>query len=210
MSTRGRFITLEGGEGAGKSTLAPALAAALRERGLRVTLTREPGGTPAAERVRALLLAADTGALDPTAELLLMFAARALHLRDLVRPALERGEWILCDRFTDASYAYQGGGRGVPTTFIDQLVQQVHGDLSPDLTLLLDLPVSAGMARAQVRGVADRFETERTEFFERVRSCYLGRARAEPWRFRVLDASAAPGAVLQQALTALASLLSRV
>jgi len=206
MSARGRFITLEGGEGAGKSTLARALAEALRARGLEVILTREPGGTPLAERVRDVLLARTAERVDPKAELLLMFAARALHLDGLIRPALARGAWVISDRFTDASYAYQGGGRGVPAALIDELARQIHGDLWPDATLLLDLPVALGLARAAARSGADRFESERADFFERVRAAYLARARGEPARIRVLDATATPEQVLVQALQALAPL----
>jgi dTMP kinase len=203
MSGRGRFITLEGGEGAGKSTLARSLAAALRDRGMTVVLTREPGGTPLAEQLREVLLAQTGEAVDPRAELLLMFAARALHLTGLIRPALARGDWVLCDRFTDASYAYQGGGRGVPSALIDTLAESVHGDLWPDATLLLDLPVASGLARAGARGGGDRFETERVEFFERVRASYLARARAMPQRFRVIDAAQEPVQLLAQAVAAL-------
>jgi dTMP kinase len=207
--SRGRFITLEGGEGAGKSTLAKALAEALRQRGLRVMLTREPGGTPLAERVREVLLARTDEAVDPRAELLLMFAARALHVEGLIRPALARGDWLLCDRFSDASYAYQGGGRGVPSALIDTLASSVHGDLWPDATLLLDLPVADGMRRAAARSGADRFEAERVDFFERVRATYLQRAAAEPRRIHRLDASAAPEQVLRQSLAVLEPWLPR-
>jgi dTMP kinase len=209
MSGRGRFITLEGGEGAGKSTLARALAAALRERGMPVVLTREPGGTPLAERVREVLLARTDEAVDPRAELLLMFAARALHLAGLIRPALARGDWVLCDRFTDASYAYQGGGRGVPVALIDTLAESIHGDLWPDATLLLDLPVATGLVRASARSGADRFETERADFFERVRASYLARARAAPGRMRIINAAAAPDQVLAQALASLEPWITR-
>jgi len=179
--TRARFITLEGGEGAGKSTLARALHARLIEQGHEVVLTREPGGTPVAEAVRELLLRRGTEQVGAVTETLLMFAARALHLDNLVRPALAQGKWVLCDRFTDATYAYQGAGRGVSGALIDQLAEAVHADLWPTRTLLLDLPVAVGLARAARRAVAaDRFEGERVEFFERVRQSYLARAAAYP------------------------------
>jgi dTMP kinase len=185
-----RFITLEGIEGAGKSTVAKYCAQWLEERGQRVVLTREPGGTPLAERVRALVLQPDGEVIPPTAEMLLMFAARSLHLANLIRPALARGEWVICDRFTDATRAYQGGGRGLARAGIDSLAQLVHADLQPDLTLLLDLPVATGMARARARSnQTDRFEQERGPFFERVRASYLALAQAEPARFCIVDAA---------------------
>ena len=205
---RGRFITLEGGEGAGKSTLAAALAAALAERGIDVLATREPGGTPLAERVRAVVIERGEEPIDVTAETLLMFAARSIHVVNGVRPALAAGRWVLCDRFTDATYAYQGAGRGVPATLIDTLASAVQQGLWPDRTLLLDLPVEAGLARARQRGGgADRFESERGAFFNRVRGEYLRRARVEPHRFRILDATLPPAALLQAALAALADWL---
>lgn len=200
---RGRFVTLEGPEGAGKSTLATALAAALQRRGLTVTTTREPGGTPLGERLRDVLLARDGIAIPPAAETMLMFAARAAHVDQVIRPALGRGHWVLCDRFTDASWAYQGAGRGVAGALIEVLAEAAHPGLVPDRTLLLDIPVAEGLARARARGGADRFERESLEFMERVRAAYLMRAAAEPERFRVLDARANPTAVLDAALTAL-------
>ena len=204
----GRFITLEGGEGAGKSTLATGLATELRRRGLRLDATREPGGTPLAERVRALVLERGEEPIDLTAETLLMFAARSIHLGNRIRPALAAGTWVLCDRFTDATYAYQGAGRGVATGLIDVLAGAVQQGLQPDRTLLLDLPVATGLARVRARGAtADRFESEREAFFTRVREAYLQRAAAEPQRFRVLDATLAPPALLQSALAALADWL---
>lgn len=197
----GRFITLEGIEGAGKSTVAAALQAALREQGIVVRLTREPGGTPLAERVRALVLERGDEIIDPVAETLLMFAARRLHLENLIRPALARGEWVLCDRFTDATRAYQGGGRGLDSAWIESLATQVHGSLEPDLTLLLDLPVRTGLARARARpGVIDRFEAENVEFFERVRASYLEAAARNPGRIRIIDASLPAEDVLQLAI----------
>jgi dTMP kinase len=189
---QGRFITFEGGEGAGKSTQLARAAEWLRGRGLDVVVTREPGGTPRAERLRQILLERSAEPMPGSCELLLMFAARACHLEQLVRPAVSRGAWVLCDRFTDATYAYQGGGRGVPTAQIDALVSIVQPDLQPDLTLLLDLTVEDGLARARLRNGAsgpDRFESEQRAFFERVRSTYLERARRDPERFRVIDAS---------------------
>jgi dTMP kinase len=187
---RGRFITLEGIEGAGKSTVARHVLTWLKARGLPAVLTREPGGTPLAERVRALVLTPDGEALPAEAEMLLMFAARSIHLANLIRPALARGEWVICDRFTDATRAYQGGGRGLDRAALESLASLVHADLTPDLTLLLDLPVSVGLARAQARrGPTDRFEQERGPFFERVRATYLELARAQPQRFCVVDAA---------------------
>ena len=207
----GRFITFEGGEGAGKSTQIARAAQWLEARGVEVLLTREPGGTPRAERLRAVLLERDAEPMPQSCELLLMFAARATHLDNLVRPAVARGAWVLCDRFTDATYAYQGGGRGLPRAQIDALVDIVHPDLQPDLTLLLDLPVADGLARAAHRNGAhgpDRFESEQQAFFERVRATYLERARQEPARFRVIDASASPGDVTQAIAAALEPLLA--
>ena len=185
----GLFITLEGPEGAGKSTNREYLAMHLRESGVDVVLTREPGGTPLAERIRELLLAPDQEAMNTDAELLLMFAARAQHLAQVIRPALARGAVVLCDRFTDATYAYQGAGRGLPVERIALLENFVQGDLRPDLTLVFDLPVEIGLARATARGRLDRFEQEGRGFFEAVRSAYLGRAAQAPERYRVIDAA---------------------
>ena len=185
----GLFITLEGPEGAGKSTNREYLAALLRERGIDVLLTREPGGTPLAERVRELLLAPSDETMASDTELLLVFAARAQHLAQVIVPALARGAVVLCDRFTDATYAYQGGGRGLDVARIAQLEDFVQGSLRPDLTLVFDLPVEVGLARAAARGRLDRFEQEGRAFFEAVRSTYLQRAKAEPARYRILDAA---------------------
>jgi dTMP kinase len=187
---RGRFITLEGIEGVGKSTNIGFLAALIRASGRTVQVTREPGGTVLAERIRELVVDPAAEPMPDLAELLLMFAGRAIHLVNLVRPALERGEWVICDRFTDATYAYQGGGRGQDARRIGRLERWVQGDLRPDLTLLLDADPAVGLARAGRRGGPDRFEAERLEFFARVRACYLERARAEPDRIRVVDAAA--------------------
>ena len=192
---RGRFITFEGVEGVGKSTQLKRLADWLSGRGIEVVVTREPGGTRRAERLRDLLLERSLEPMPQACELLLMFAARATHLENLIRPAIQRGAWVLCDRFTDATYAYQGGGRGIPRAQIDALVDIVHPGLWPDTTILLDAPVETGLARAGARNgdqPLDRFEAELHEFFERVRDCYLERARLEPQRFLVVDATAAP------------------
>ncbi len=188
----GRFITLEGIEGAGKSTVAKFVLAYLSRRQIPGRLTREPGGTPLAERIRQLVLERGAERLSPVTETLLMFAARDLHLEHVIRPALARGEWVVCDRFTDATRAYQGSGRGVDPQLIDSLAAAVHGGLAPDCTLLLDLPVSVGLARARRRatGEADRFEAETQAFFEKVRAGYLELARRAPERFHVIDAAA--------------------
>lgn len=184
----GLFITLEGPEGAGKSTNREYLAACLRAQGVEVLLTREPGGTPLAERIRDLLLAPSDEVMASDTELLLMFAARAQHLEAVIRPALRAGMVVLCDRFTDATYAYQGGGRGLSFERIAILEAFVQGELRPDLTLVFDLPVEIGLSRAAARGRLDRFEQEGTAFFEAVRSTYLQRAAAKPSRYRVIDA----------------------
>ncbi len=206
--SRGRFITLEGIEGAGKSTVAQFVRGWIAARGLGARITREPGGTPLAERVRAIVLEPGGEPIPPEAETLLMFAARSIHLASLVRPALARGEWVICDRFTDATRAYQGGARGVSATLIEQLAAAVHGDLAPDCTLLLDLPVAEGLRRARARAEApDRFEQERESFFERVRQAYLELARHEPQRIRVIDANRPLEAVQREVSGALESLL---
>ena len=208
--TQGRFITLEGIEGAGKSTVARLVRDSLRARGLPVLMTREPGGTPLAERVRQIVLDPGDEHMTAQAETLLMFAARSVHLDNLIRPALARGDWVVCDRFTDATRAYQGGGRGVSLAWIEQLAAAIHGDLSPDCTLLLDLPVQLGLERAKVRAgdaSADRFESEREPFFERVRMAYLALARSEPERIHVVDARAPLADVEQQVAEALAPLV---
>ncbi|MDR2013885.1 MAG: dTMP kinase [Rhodanobacter sp.] len=193
--TRGRFLTLEGGEGAGKSTVLETVRARLAECGLDVVVTREPGGTAFGEAVRAIVLDPAHRAMCAESELLLMFAARAQLVREVIEPALARGHWVLSDRFTDASYAYQGGGRGQPQERIADLERWV-ATLRPDLTLLLDVPVTQGLARAGSRGgAADRIEGEKEDFFERVRAAYRQRAAAEPARFRVIDAAAPLDAV---------------
>ena len=186
---RGKFISIEGGEGAGKSTMMERISAWLKSRGHEVIRTREPGGTVLAEKIRAILLDDEHMELCSQAELLLMFASRAQHLEELIRPALQKGDTVLCDRFTDATWAYQGGGRQMSSELIAGLEQMVHGDLQPDLTLLLDLPVELGLARASRRSDADRFEQESMRFFERVRQAYLDRAASQSGRFAVIDAS---------------------
>jgi len=195
---QGRFISMEGGEGAGKSTMMSHMAGWLESKGHRVIRTREPGGTVLAEKIRTILLDDEHLTLCSQAELLLMFASRAQHLDELIRPALARGETVLCDRFTDATWAYQGGGRQLPANLIASLEQMVHGDLQPDLTLLLDLPVEVGLERASRRGAADRFEQESVLFFERVRQAYLDRAEVHANRFAVIDAALEPEQVWSQ------------
>jgi dTMP kinase len=203
-----RFITLEGIEGAGKTTVADRITQSLRARGLTVHATREPGGTKVAERVRSVVLDRGDEHISATAETLLMFGARQIHIDNLIRPSLTRGEWVICDRFTDATHAYQGGGRGVDRKLIDQLAQAVHGDLWPDCTLLLDVPVRVGLERMQARrGAVDRFEIESPQFFDRVRNRYLELARAHPQRFRIVDATARLDEVCDAALAALESAL---
>lgn len=200
MMQSGLFITLEGPEGAGKTTNRQFLAEQLQQAGYQVVLTREPGGTPLAEKIRELLLAGHDEPVAVDTELLLMFAARAQHLQQLILPALQEGKVVLCDRFTDATYAYQGGGRGLAAERIAILENFVQGTLRPDLTLLFDLPVAEGMARAIQRGRLDRFEQEQQAFFEAVRRTYLQRAAASPERFRVIDAGRSLNEVQQQLL----------
>jgi dTMP kinase len=195
----GRFITLEGGEGVGKSSNLEFIRRHLEAAGKTVIVTREPGGTPLGEQVRALLLDHRHDGMSADAELLLMFAARAEHLAQVIRPALAAGKWVLCDRFTDATYAYQGGGRGIAAERIAALETWVQGDLRPDLTLLLDAPVAVGMGRAGRRAAnADRFEREQTAFFEQVRHTYLELAKRCAERYRIIDASQTLNAVQDQ------------
>ena len=206
----GRFITLEGGEGAGKSTQLQTVARCLTAAGIPFLTTREPGGTSRAEAIRGLLLS--PGEREPMAsetELLLMFAARAQHVKQRIKPTLAAGTWVLCDRFTDATRAYQGGGRGVDLSQIDALAAWVHGDCWPDLTLLLDVPAAQGLARAEKRSAKDRIEQEALAFFERVRAHYLAQAAAEPERFRVIDAAPAEAAVTAQVTAAVEAFLAR-
>lgn len=208
MTSPARFITLEGIEGAGKTTVADRLTQSLRARGLTVHATREPGGTKCAERIRSVVLDRGEEHISATAETLLMFGARQVHVDNLIRPALTRGEWVLCDRFTDATHAYQGGGRGVDRKLIETLAHAVHGDLAPDITLLLDVPVRVGLERMQARrGAVDRFEIESAQFFERVRNRYLELARAAPQRFRIIDATARLDEVCDAAVAAVESTL---
>ena len=185
----GRFITIEGGEGAGKSTAQTFLADKLTALGISVLQTREPGGTPLAEAIRRNLLSVDEEAPVEMAELLLVFAARAQHLAKVIEPALEQGQWVLCDRFTDATYAYQGAGRGLSAELIGKLETLAQGDRHPDTVILLDMPPQIGLARARARGALDRFEQEEQAFFERVRQGYLERAAAFPDRYVVVDAT---------------------
>lgn len=198
----GLFITLEGPEGAGKSTNREYLAERLRAEGIEVLLTREPGGTPLAERIREVLLTPVEEVMNADTELLLVFAARAQHLAAVIRPALARGAVVLCDRFTDSTYAYQGAGRGLSLERIAALESFVQGDLRPDWTLVFDLPVDVGLARASARGRLDRFEQEGQAFFQKVREAFLARAAAAPQRYVLVDA-AQPLAQVQQSLDAL-------
>lgn len=184
-----RFITVEGIEGVGKSTHMAFIQQWLESRGVTVETSREPGGTPLAEQIRDLLLSPRSENMPEMAELLMMFAARSVHLENRIRPALEQGRWLLCDRFTDATFAYQGAGRGMDTDRIAELEQAVQGNLRPHLTLLLDAPVEIGLGRARARGEADRFEQEAVAFFRRVRQGYLARAEADSARVKIIDAS---------------------
>lgn len=187
----GKFITVEGVEGVGKTTNMAFIQSWLEQQGISHVSTREPGGTPLAEDIRGLLLSPRVEAVNENTELLLMFAARAQHLAEVIVPALARGQWVLCDRFTDATYAYQGGGRGVAMEKIELLENLVQEQLRPDLTLVLDAPVAQGLERANKRSQPDRFEQEKLDFFERVRDCYLSRAKDMPIQYRVVDASQA-------------------
>jgi dTMP kinase len=187
--TVGKFITLEGGEGLGKTTNVRFIQQWLEKQGLTVLVTREPGGTVLAEKLRALLLETGIEPISEKTELLLMFAARAQHLSQVIQPALERGEWVLCDRFTDATYAYQGGGRNMDVNTIAWLAQWVQDGLQPDLTLLFDAPIEMGIERAKQRGALDRFENEQLSFFNRVRNAYLQQAHQHPERIKVIDAA---------------------
>lgn len=205
---RGKFISLEGGEGAGKSTLLAGLRDYLESNHVALTQAREPGGTRVGEAVRAIVLDPQQHGLAAETELLLMFASRAQLVREVIKPALSAGRWVLCDRYADASYAYQGGGRGQPWERIAEIERWACDGVKPDLTLLLDLPVATGRARAAGRGEADRIEVEADAFFERVRASYRQRAAQEPARFRVIDASQPAAAVLQAATVALSALVA--
>lgn len=198
LSNKGLFITLEGVEGAGKSTLMDTVADLFSKAGHDVIQTREPGGTKTGEQIRNILLDSNNIGLTNDTELLLMFAARAQHLQEVIKPSLLEGKLVICDRFTDASYAYQGGGRGIAHSRIQTLENWIQPGLKPDLTLLFDLDVNIGLRRTGKRGEADRFEQEETGFFERIRSCYLDRAENEPKRFRIIDAAQSYDNVKQQ------------
>ncbi len=187
--SRGKFITIEGTEGVGKSTNIAFIQEYLKAKNIPLLLTREPGGTPLAEQIRALLLENRDEKMDEAAELLLVFAARSQHLQSVILPALDKGVWVLCDRFTDATYAYQGGGRGLDVSLIENLEQCIQGDLRPDLTLLLDIDVRTGLQRASQRGELDRFENEQIDFFEKVRAAYLEMASKHVGRYSVINAA---------------------
>ena len=195
---RGRFITIEGTEGVGKSTNVAYVKARIEAAGIELVLTREPGGTALAEQIRSMILEPREEAIAVDTELLLVFAARAQHIKQVIKPALERGAWVLSDRFTDATYAYQGFGRGIDTARIEQLESFVQGDLRPDLTLLLDAPVDIGLARASARGALDRIEQEKHCFFEKVREGYHHQLAKEPQRFALINAEKSLQAVEQQ------------
>ena len=203
---KGFFITLEGIEGAGKSTMVNFIEDFLTKIGHDVIKTREPGGTKIGEQIRAILLKNENNNLTADTELLLMFAARAQHMNEIITPALSSGKTILCDRFIDASYAYQGGGRGIDASRINLLEKWIQSYLTPDLTLLFDLDVSVGMARSQKRSTADRFEQEKSIFFEKVRACYLKRAEDEPDRFRIINS----GLPLQKVEDEITAILSKL
>jgi dTMP kinase len=210
MKKGGRFITLEGIEGAGKSTQLVVVRRCLKEEGIEVLTTREPGGSPIGERIRALLLDPACKGMVIDTEILLIFAARAEHISQKIRPALDRGAWVLCDRFTDATYAYQGGGRGVERERIAIVEDYVQGTLRPDLTLLFDLPVTTGLARAGKRSRPDRFELEAKGFFENVRAAYLAIAEAHPQRVRLIDAALPPQQVSDQVRSEVGAFLEAV
>lgn len=200
---QGKFITLEGGEGVGKSTNLRFITQWLDEQGISYIQTREPGGTPLAEQLRSLLLEKRDERVDPTAELLMVFAARAQHLNQVIKPALAQGKWVVCDRFTDATYAYQGGGRGLDWALIAQLEQTVQGDLRPDCVLLLDVDPEIGLQRAASTGAADRFESEQMDFFRKVRAAYRKRAEGNPECYQLIDASVSLEEVQQSLAAAL-------
>lgn len=200
---QGQFITVEGTEGVGKSTNMAFIESWLKEAGKELVITREPGGTELGEKLRSVLLDAKEKSMSDDTELLLMFAARAQHLQEVILPALAAGKWVLCDRFTDSTYAYQGGGRGIATSRIAQLEQWVQGDRRPDMTIILDLPIDVGLERAGKRSAPDRFELEKHEFFNNVRDAFLSRAAASPNRYAVIDASPAITDVQQSIQTVL-------
>jgi dTMP kinase len=205
--SRGKFITFEGGEGVGKTTNVAFVESYLQARNIPVIVTREPGGTPLAEKLRTLLLDKKTEAMAEEAELLLMFAARAQHLKHIIEPALARGDWVICDRFTDATYAYQGGGRNMKIKTIEWLENLVQENLRPDLTLLLDAPIKIGIERARKRGAFDRFESETLQFFENVRRAYLLQAEINPQRIKLIKANQSLADVQQTIISVLSPLL---
>jgi len=210
MTKTGRFITLEGIEGAGKTTQLGIVRRCLEERSIEVLTTREPGGSPIGERIRSLLLDPACKGMAVDTELLLLFAARAEHIAQKIRPALKQGTWVLCDRFTDATYAYQGGGRGVVPERIALLEDYVQGHLRPDLTLLFDLPVASGIERAGKRSAPDRFESETERFFESARAGYLAIARSDPQRVRLIDAGAPAQQVSDQVRSEVTAFLAGI
>ena len=209
MSRRGLFLTFEGIEGAGKTSNLQHAKALIEASGKLVVVSREPGGTEVGEKIREVLLDPDLPAMHSDTELLLMFASRAEHFQHKILPALNEGKWVLCDRFTDASFAYQGGGREIDTSRIAALESWVLGEVRPDQTFLFDLPVATGLARAKARSAADRIEQEEADFFERIRSCYIARAYNEPKRFSVIDASQSLTAVRQQLEQAVSLLINK-
>ncbi len=204
---KGRFITIEGVEGAGKSSLMHYIQGQLKSAHIPCLMTREPGGTPISEAIRNILLTQQNDSMSADTELLLMFAARAQHVAQVIVPALQRGQWVICDRFTDASFAYQGGGRGISLDCIQSLESWVHGDLQPEITLLLDLPVELGFSRITGHRAKDRIENEGQDFFERVRQHYLIRARKFPQRFKVIDAAGDFSSVKAQVMTVLKTVM---
>lgn len=205
----GKFITIEGIEGAGKSTQMTFLQHFLSEQGQSLTVTREPGGTELGEQIRELLLSPRPQGMAVNTELLLIFAARAEHIEQLIKPALERGEWVLSDRFTDATFAYQGGGRGISQQRITEIADWTLKDLTPDLTLLFDLPVAVGQQRVLSRNEGiDRFEQEKVDFFQRIRDCYLARAKQDPDRIKVIDANHSIADIQTQITTILNTLVN--
>lgn len=206
---KGLFITLEGGEGVGKSTNLAYIKHLIESHGGTVVTTREPGGTPFAENIRQLLLEKRDESVAETTELLLMFASRAQHIQHVIQPALAKGYWVLCDRFTDATYAYQGGGRGMDMDMIKWLEQKVQGSIRPDLTLLLDAPINVGMERATKRGKLDRFESEKQVFFEKVRDTYLQRAEQNPNTIKIINAAQPLAQVQDEILLVIQALLRK-
>lgn len=200
---RGQFITVEGTEGVGKSTNMTFIENWLREAGKELIITREPGGTALGEKLRGVLLDAKEQSMCDDTELLLMFASRAQHIKEVIQPALDAGKWVLCDRFTDSTYAYQGGGRGIAMARIANLEQWVQGDLRPDMTFVLDLPIDVGLERAGKRSAPDRFELEKHDFFNKVRDTFLVRAAAQPERYQVIDAAPAVEVVQKSIQTVL-------